>query len=323
MDVEGGQPCEAASRAASESEGPARAESLEEAICRKIDRAVVEAWPFPHVIVDGLLPGDVYDAVIDAIPPSSEMTVVDYPGTGFGRAGENYRDYGYAFGGFRDTGGPLGQLHEAFASSRFERTLLGKFSRPLPNGEVPIPVEKHAFFAHGARNCTTVFDLQVDLPGYAIPPHNDVPAKIVTFQLHLARDSTLADYGTLLCVPKEGWEPRRRVLARAFGRAARAVPAGVKCELRRRLGPVLRRFDRSSIGVSLSAGAWMSWEDFEVVKVAPARPNSFLAFAPNVRSFHAVNFDVPADAPVQERKVVRGFVMAGRDAKNIIRAREA
>ena len=58
-----------------------------------------------------------------------------------------------------------------------------------------------------------------------------------------------------------------------------------------------------------------------MVKVASALPNHLLAFAPNDRSFHAVDFNVPADASVQERRVIRGFIMSGRDGKNLIKPR--
>jgi hypothetical protein len=313
-----------AARAAKDYECLPSAQELTEIVATKIADCAVQERPFPHIIIEGLLPAEFYDAVLRAIPPLSEFTVADYPGTGFGRAGNNYRDFGYAYEGLSEADGPLALLYAAFASEQFGRALLDKFSRPLPGGGAPIPGEKHRFFAGAARDYATVFALQVDMPGYAIPPHNDIPSKIVTFQLHLAEDSTLADYGTMLCEPRDSRAYRERPIPlRLISRAAGLLPPAIRGAVRMGLGGVFRRFERSRAGVAVGAGAWMPWEWFRVVKVARALPNHLLAFAPNDRSFHAVNFNVPADAPTQERRVVRGFIMSGRDAKNLIKPRPA
>ena len=58
---------------------------------------------------------------------------------------------------------------------------------------------------------------------------------------------------------------------------------------------------------------WLSWDKFEIVKTAEAKPNSLFVFAPNSRSFHAVRMDIPRDHPVQERQTLRGFIRSGKD----------
>lgn len=298
---------------------------LAEAVESKIAATPIFTDPFPHIIVEDLLSPDLYDVVLRTMPSLSEFTAADYPGTGAGHRTGRSQDFGYAYFGFREAQGPLGLLHGLFSSERFARVLLEKFRWPLPDGFVPIPPEKHHFFIDGARSYTTVFDLQVDLPGYAIPPHKDLPSKIVTFQFYLTADTSLRGYGTLLCKPKD-----RRGL-RTPSPLARFLAAGVRqlkcCEpilrtvRRSGLEVFLRRFEHSRIGLRLGVGSRLPWEWFDVVKVTPALPNHLLAFAPNDRSFHAVNFDVPAEHPHQQRRVIRGFIMSGHNAKNLIRAR--
>jgi hypothetical protein len=302
-------------------------DDLAKDVASRIASSPIQSRPFPHIIVEQILPQDLYEAVLVAFPPRSELVPVDYPGTGFGRRSRRYHDFGYAYMKFREASGVLGLLHAVFASDDFGRSLLDKFSRPLPDGSVPIPREKWKYFAEEAHDYSTVFDLQVDLPGYCIAPHPDVPSKIVTFQLFLTEDDAIADYGTLLCEPKvsRAAVPHRSVPARLAGRLLRRLrrdDSFFRRAERSFLAPVYRRFERSRLGLRLGVGAtvnWFPWEWFDVVKVARALPNQLLAFAPNDRSFHAVNFDVPADSPVQERRVLRGFIMSGREPQNFIR----
>ena len=63
-------------------------------------------------------------------------------------------------------------------------------------------------------------------------------------------------------------------------------------------------------------GGWRSWDLFESTTVAPASPNTLLAFAPHERSYHAVRMDIPADHPRRERTAIRGFIRAGAATEN-------
>lgn len=283
-------------------------------IVERIASTPVELAPFPHIVVERLLPDHVFDEVLSALPPRSQYDRVDYPGTGFGVRGRSYHAYGLAYGKMSESTGPLGDLYRVLSSNEFEQALIRKFNSPPESGGVmAIPESKQRFCNGRADGVTTVFDLQVDLPGYAIAPHPDVESKIVTFQLYLVRDSSLAEYGTLLCEPKDGRALRGR------SRAARGV-ARVIGQLPHE-SPLFRRMERSSLGMTLGIGqcrSWLPWSWFNVVKTAQALPNHFLAFAPNRLSFHAVDLRIPVDAPVQEREVVRGFVRAGTNTGNWI-----
>jgi hypothetical protein len=212
---------------------------------------------------------------------------------------------------------PLVHFGSSTERSRRRRSLtpfLAKFATPLPNGTVPIPTTKHRFFAGDARDFTTVFDLQVDLPGYAIPPHPDVPEKIVTFQLYLSADSSLAEFGTHLCEPIDDRVTRGRSrVARTVGHAvARLLSADSK---------LFRWLERSGFGAWSGLGSnqnWLPWSWFRTAKIAKALPNHFLAFAPNAMSYHAVDLDIPPDYSSAERPVIRGFIRAGKNTKNWI-----
>ncbi len=289
--------------------------SLIDEITRKINAAPIVDRPFAHIFIDEFLPTDVYDEIRAALPPRSKMQEVVYPGTGFGGRGPGLHDYGYAYRELATSTGTLRLLHETFASPAFSRALLDKFSTARPDGSTPIPADKHQLFRDN-DDFTTVFDLQVDLPGYAAAPHPDVHSKIVTFQLYLTGDEALADNGTLLCEPKDnrvarGRRPAFKVLARTL-------------DLLPRNSTIYKRIERSDLGLTLGVGDtknWYPWSWFDVVRVASALPNHFLSFAPNARSYHAVTMAVPDGSEVRERPVVRGFIRAGKDTSNWIAPR--
>jgi hypothetical protein len=284
-------------------------------IVSAIARAPIDPNPFPHIIVERLLPNDLFAEVLGSLPDRTKFEKVLYPGTGFsrGRGHAPQHDYGYAYRDLSATAGAVKVLHGALAAPEFTEALFNKFAAPLPDGSTPIPLSKHRFFAYGARDYTTVFDIQIDLPGYAIPPHPDVEQKIITFQLYLTEDTSMAEFGTLLCEPiDERVTKGRSFFARSVGRI---LDSSLNPESR-----LFQKLERSELGAWSGMGRykanWYPWSWFRVAKTAKALPNHFLAFAPNSRSFHAVDLDVPRDARSPERPVVRGFVRSGRDAKN-------
>jgi hypothetical protein len=285
----------------------------------KIDQARIVEEPFPHVIIDQLFPDTFFRELRENFPDRSKLQEVTYPGTGHGKKTSRYRESGLAWKGMKSDPA-FSVVHELFASEAFSRALLNKFSRRLPSGVVPIPVEKHSFFKSGAADFASVFDFQIDLPGYEIPPHPDVWAKIVTYQYFLVDDESLRDYGTLFCKAKNGrGVVRRPFLTRAAGRL---VNEGAKVFRATKSEP-FRRLEQSPLGLSLGVGTtrnWLPWKLLDVVKIAEALPNHFMAFAPNAVSYHAVRMDIPADCARQDRPVIRGFIRTGRENKNWIRA---
>jgi hypothetical protein len=285
----------------------------------QIRRARIHRQPFPHIIVEALFPDEFFQGLRDHFPDRSEFEKVEYPGTGHGRGVSNYHDYGYAcrdltrHAFFRD-------VHRLFKSEAFTRALLEKFSVQLDDGFWPIPLAKHRHFEDGANDFTSVFDLQIDLPGYEIPPHPDHPGKIVTYQYFLVDDESLREFGTALCRPTSGETTSRPRLAQQIGslvtRAAlRAGVTGTRA---------FRRLERSGLGIAFGIGDnrnWLPWRLVDVIKVVPALPNCFMAFPPNATSYHAIRLNIPPHFKLQERKVIRGFIRAGADSRNWIKRR--
>jgi hypothetical protein len=283
----------------------------------RIARAEVLTDPFPHILIDDFLPQGVYEDLLRNFPDRSLFEKVVYPGTGHGKRTSRYHGYGLAYPNLKDHEA-FGGVSELFSSEAFCRALLDRFSQVAPDGSSPIPVEKHRLFKDGASDFTPVFDLQIDLPGYEIPPHPDNSEKVVTFQYFLMEDDSLRDFGTLFCKPKDGRPTADRSrLASAVGDLVDRLAA----RARLRKTAFYRRLEQSPLGLRLGVGTtrgWLPWDLFEVAKIAPALPNHFMAFAPNRISYHAVRLDIPADSDRQERPVIRGFIRSGKDTRNWI-----
>lgn len=289
-------------------------------VTEKIQNTGIQEDPYPHIIIDEIFPPDFYRNMLNQFPSREHFKKVSYPGTGYGKRAPNYHDYGYACIDIpKDS--LLHEVQQFLRSSDFTRPLLEKFSQANARGETPIPKDKHVFFKGGATDFNSVFDLHLDLPGYMIPPHADVSSKIVTFQFYLTEDASLRDYGTILCKPKNGQRTvNRSRINSSIGKLITRCAAMIGMS-----GDRFHRFAHSPMGVKFGVGDaanWIPWELLDIVKIAPALPNHFLAFAPNDHTYHAVQLDIPSDNPIQERRVIRGFIRSGRDSKNWIKVEE-
>ena len=177
------------------------------------------------------------------------------------------------------------------------------------------PQSKKQYFADGATDFNPVCNLHIDLPGYEIPPHRDITTKVVTYQHYLVSDDSLQDYGTIFCKPRNGVETAKR--SRTAQRVGRCVKAAAKLTATTN-SPAYRRLaeTRFALWSGMAQAHWLPWSLFEDVKVTPALPNHFMAFAPGPRTYHGVRFNPPSGTATREGRVMRGFILAGSDAKN-------
>jgi len=273
-------------------------------LVRKINAQPIETDPFPHIYLEEVFPAGYYRALLERIARVGEFVPTLYPGVAVDLDAKSFKDYGLTCRNF-DKDEELACLYALLKSEPFSRLLLDKFSAPESWGArgSAIPAEKHVFFKEGRENFTCVFDLHKDLPGYEISPHPDVPSKIVTFLFYFTPDESLSRFGTKLCRVKPEC---KATLARATRSKMSSLLVGAT-----------RPFVGKSYGLD-QKDSWFPWEMFDVVKVAPAKPNSLLVFAPNADSYHAIRMDIPPDHPLRERQTLRGFIRSGKNTDNYV-----
>jgi hypothetical protein len=282
---------------------------------KQIRDAEIRPEPFPHFVIPEIFPPEFYPELMAAIPKPEQFAAAEYPGTGFGKGKKAQRkSAGLAYPNLHDL--PiLNEIQVFLRGEEFCRALLEKFSRP--DG---IPAEKRRYFADGAQEFTSVFDLQIDRRGYEILPHPDTPNKIVTYQFYLVSDATLRDFGTLFCRTRNGRPARRSRLAEA----ARIVTQGLAGTLGNRPGNFWYWLERTKLGTEIGfndSANWYPWRMFEIAARVPALPNHFMAFAPNERSYHAVRMDIPESSA--GRTVIRGFIRSGANSSNFLQLKTA
>jgi hypothetical protein len=283
-------------------------------IMTKIRDAEVRPDPFPHIVISEIFPPDFYPRLMASIPKPENFVAAEYPGTGFGKAKRAQRQSaGLAYPNMHEL--PVfGEIQTFLRGEEFCRALLEKFSVPGA-----IPAEKYSYFANGAREFTSVFDLQIDRRGYEIMPHPDAPSKIITYQFYLVSDNSLREFGTLFCRTRNGRPAERS----QFAKEVNSLVHRVAGKLGNKPADFWHWLQRTKFGTEIGFGdsvAWYPWRMFDIAAMAPALPNHFMAFAPNERSYHAVRMNIPTSSI--GRTVIRGFIRSGAKAQNFIHLKE-
>jgi hypothetical protein len=150
--------------------------------------------PFPHVIVGDFFPSDVYDDLLDALPPDEQYEKFGYAKFHAKDGSSNRRRFG-----MEDKW--LDRLPTA------QRSLLYAVRQALGSNLV-----KRAVFAKVSAGLAFRFGMPEseasDLDGYALPelfrefacyrikPHPDTRRKVVTMQISLPRDNSQPQLGT-------------------------------------------------------------------------------------------------------------------------------
>ena len=278
-----------------------------DAIIQRIEAAPIVEKPFAHIYFDNLFLTDTYQLLLDSIPPVEHFRKVPILGSGYlgrRRGSPSYTLVCDSLQGIR----LIEDIDKFFASQRFMRTLLEKFSKPLNDGTIPITPDKQRLFQDGKTQYGSILDLLLTLPGYSLPPHPDIWSKIVSYQVFLVDDDSLRDYGTQLCEMKtDAWTRLQR------GFAAIAGPSILKAATRLKIkdSRSFQRFTQTSLALRLGAfPQFLPYDWFKDRAMLWALPNTFMAFAPSPSTYHYAKFDVPRDHPKQKRAMFRGTIRA-------------
>ena len=169
---------------------------MEEHVAGAIRRAEVRSVPFPHAVVDGLLPDDFYDCVIRGLPPAELFS--DRP--------VNKQQLAVPF----DLAPVYSQrawrhLAAEVVPDLIVPAVLEQFRRPvqdwIASNWPQIPPESVQFHGSDGRILRRG-------RGYRIPPHRDPKWGFLTCILYLARENDSESWGTQLFSVEEDDEAR-------------------------------------------------------------------------------------------------------------------
>lgn len=158
-----------------------------------IERAWVDSNPFPHFIVEGIFPDDVYAEMLASLPDPSLYHAVSY---------EKHADSGVSNRGkFALTNECIAELsgrqrslwlavRDALGAPRFKQAVFGRLGEGLAYrfGKSPSEAAKTPGYP--------LPELFRETEGYQIKPHPDTRRKIVTMQIAMPEDNRQPDLGT-------------------------------------------------------------------------------------------------------------------------------
>jgi hypothetical protein len=162
-------------------------------IVNSIDSAKASEDPYYHLVFDKVFPGDVYDAMLDAMPAADD---------------------------YRPMSGRSRKVRSDGKSTRVKIDLFPEYIRSLPKAKREVwslvgralcssevrdafvrrlapPLRKRFGDNFGGTGFYPIPILTRDIPGYAIPPHPDTRWKGITVQLYLPRDNAHTNVGTI------------------------------------------------------------------------------------------------------------------------------
>lgn len=167
-----------------------------------VDRAWLDEQPFPHFLVEGLFPDDIYGEMLASLPDPSLYTPVSY---------ERHADRGVSNRGkFGLTEDYISQLaHRQRALWSAVRDALGspEFKAAVFNRLAPGLAYRYGS-AEADAACTPGYalpELLRETKGYRIKPHPDTRRKVVTMQIALPPDNTRPNLGTQFY--RRNWSP--------------------------------------------------------------------------------------------------------------------
>lgn len=145
--------------------------------------------PFPHLVVSDLLPPDVYDAMIEAIPPRVFFEDRPINKQQLPVPPVLAPEYSIATWEF---------LTDSVVRRVLGPALVARFQRPLDRYLATLCPSVGSLLDTGIA--LTVSDGRILLrrPGYVIPPHRDPQWGFLTTMIYLARAGDREDYGTQL-----------------------------------------------------------------------------------------------------------------------------
>lgn len=167
--------------------------ATEMAVLYRLMNAEVKTWPFPHFYVPDIFPPALYPRLIDQLPENGAYTPMDEYGTT--RRG-GYKERMILSLGEDNPGVPplWREVGEWMLGSRFAKAMLNKF-RPF--------ITRQWGDALTTKRLTKDARLVRDFTNYALPPHTDMPEKVLAFLFYLPRDATDAHLGTSAYVPND------------------------------------------------------------------------------------------------------------------------
>lgn len=161
---------------------------LAEHVAAAIDRTKIDCDPMAHVVVDGLLPAETYDAVLDAIPPVPFFSDAD-------KRKQNFKVHAKDLAP-EWTLTALGFVEDVVIPQMIVPGLMRKFEPHVRAAYVRKYGESLGAQVAALPHIATAGRLMLRRPGYHLDPHLDPDRVVVTCLIYFAKPGDDESYGT-------------------------------------------------------------------------------------------------------------------------------
>jgi hypothetical protein len=152
-----------------------------------IGRAALVADPFPHIVVDDVVPGDVYTMMLRAIPPQEFFGDKDY-------IKQNLR---IPIGGGPDLAMRVWEfVDDVIARDIIVPAVIARFEEPLRGHHRAIFGDEFVARAAALPQSPSGGRVMLRRPGYHLAPHRDPKRSMLTCLMYLAAPGDDESYGT-------------------------------------------------------------------------------------------------------------------------------
>lgn len=182
--------------------GTRRSRQVLHHVLGRLAKVEVVMSPFPHAVVDGILPEDYYAEAIKHFPAPTSMRPLDETGRVVGKG--IYRERLvtlFTEGDFARLTSVQADFWRGFADWMYSDTFLNAFvDKFQPMLEARITNIQAAEGEVKVRGDALLVN---DQSNYEIGPHTDAPHRLVTFLFYLPPDASMRELGTSLYTPKD------------------------------------------------------------------------------------------------------------------------
>jgi len=164
----------------------------------RIVNAPVSTHPFPHIYVRDVFPADFYRELRAHLPPTSAF---DNPKK-LSRVSADYPDSRLILPVTPDNVQALDEPFRTFWTWVAREFLTGEFMQMMLSRFAAFLDQRWGGSIDGLKFHDEALIVQ-DYSSYALEPHTDVPAKVLSFLFYLPADGSMSHLGTSIYAPKD------------------------------------------------------------------------------------------------------------------------
>lgn len=165
-------------------------------VAYQVGNAPIREFPYPHIYVQNVFPGDFYRQIREHLPPKEHFSTLN----ALGRVGGNYPDTRLVLLLEPERLAGIGEPYRTFWNDVSAWLLGGPFAS-LVLSKFAMYLDERFGDARRQEFANEAMIVQ-DYSTYTLAPHTDAPSKVLSFLFYLPADDTMSHLGTSIYLPR-------------------------------------------------------------------------------------------------------------------------